>query len=247
MPASPRPRAPHPTITLLQTSSLAERGPGRARADDPVRRAAPRREAHRDGARRPPRRLARPAARSVPHARRSRASCAPRRTAASSSATCRSTKRSRSSTCARRWTSSSAAASPERSRRRQLKEIRALVDRWSRRSRPRTRTRYHLLNLRFHDRLVELAGNGKLTAIYRKLIKELSLFRRLNLGRRLADADLGRRAPADRQGDRLGRRRRRRARDVRPRHGKQGANDQEPPAPPPPRRAPAANGDKAAR
>src|SRR4029077_3934646 len=40
---------------------------------------------------------------------------------------------------------------------------------------------YHLLNLRFHDRLVELAGNGKLTAIYRKLIKELSLFRRLNL------------------------------------------------------------------
>ena len=29
--------------------------------------------------------------------------------------------------------------------------------------------------------LVELAGNGKLTAIYRKLIKELSLFRRLNL------------------------------------------------------------------
>ena len=41
--------------------------------------------------------------------------------------------------------------------------------------------RYHLLNLRFHDRLVELAGNGKLTAVYRKLIKELSLFRRLNL------------------------------------------------------------------
>jgi DNA-binding GntR family transcriptional regulator len=40
---------------------------------------------------------------------------------------------------------------------------------------------YHLLNLRFHDRLVELAGNRKLTAIYRKLIKELSLFRRLNL------------------------------------------------------------------
>ena len=38
-----------------------------------------------------------------------------------------------------------------------------------------------LLNLKFHDRLVELAGNSKLTAIYRKLIKELSLFRRLNL------------------------------------------------------------------
>ena len=40
---------------------------------------------------------------------------------------------------------------------------------------------YHLLNLKFHDRLVEMAGNSKLTAIYRKLIKELSLFRRLNL------------------------------------------------------------------
>jgi DNA-binding GntR family transcriptional regulator len=40
---------------------------------------------------------------------------------------------------------------------------------------------YHLLNLTFHDRLVEMAGNRKLTAIYRKLIKELSLFRRLNL------------------------------------------------------------------
>ena len=40
---------------------------------------------------------------------------------------------------------------------------------------------YHLLNLQFHDRLVEMTGNRKLTAIYRKLIKELSLFRRLNL------------------------------------------------------------------
>ena len=40
---------------------------------------------------------------------------------------------------------------------------------------------YHLLNLQFHDRLVEMAGNRKLTAIYRKLIKEISLFRRINL------------------------------------------------------------------
>lgn len=40
---------------------------------------------------------------------------------------------------------------------------------------------YHLLNLQFHDRLVEMAGNRKLTEIYRKLIKELSLFRRLNM------------------------------------------------------------------
>ena len=41
--------------------------------------------------------------------------------------------------------------------------------------------RYHLLNLQFHDRLVEMGGNRKLTAIYRKLVKEISLFRRINL------------------------------------------------------------------
>ncbi len=40
---------------------------------------------------------------------------------------------------------------------------------------------YHLLNLQFHDRLVEMAGNRKLTTIYRKLVKEISLFRRINL------------------------------------------------------------------
>jgi DNA-binding GntR family transcriptional regulator len=40
---------------------------------------------------------------------------------------------------------------------------------------------YHLLNLQFHDRLVEMAGNRKLAALYRKLVKEISLFRRLNL------------------------------------------------------------------
>jgi phosphonate utilization transcriptional regulator len=40
---------------------------------------------------------------------------------------------------------------------------------------------YHRLNLQFHDRLVEMAGNRKLASIYRKLVKEISLFRRLNL------------------------------------------------------------------
>ncbi len=43
---------------------------------------------------------------------------------------------------------------------------------------------YHLLNLQFHDRLVEMAGNRKLAALYRKLVKEISLFRRLNLAGR---------------------------------------------------------------
>lgn len=41
---------------------------------------------------------------------------------------------------------------------------------------------YHQRNLQFHDRLVEMTGNSRLLAIYRKLIKELSLFRRRNLG-----------------------------------------------------------------
>ena len=62
-----------------------------------------------------------------------------------------------------------------------LKEVRGLVDQMEQAVKAKDAHAYHLLNLRFHDRLVELAGNGKLTAIYRKLIKELSLFRRLNL------------------------------------------------------------------
>jgi DNA-binding GntR family transcriptional regulator len=40
---------------------------------------------------------------------------------------------------------------------------------------------YHVLNLKFHDRMVEATGNRKLADTYRKLIKELSLFRRQNL------------------------------------------------------------------
>ena len=40
---------------------------------------------------------------------------------------------------------------------------------------------YHLLNLSFHDRMLDFAVNRKLTVLYRRLIKELSLFRRMNL------------------------------------------------------------------
>lgn len=63
----------------------------------------------------------------------------------------------------------------------QLKEVKAMVDAMERAVKADDARGYHLLNLQFHDRLVEMAGNRKLTAIYRKLIKELSLFRRLNL------------------------------------------------------------------
>jgi phosphonate utilization transcriptional regulator len=63
----------------------------------------------------------------------------------------------------------------------QLKEMRGMVDTMERAVKIQDTRGYHLLNLQFHDRLVEMAGNRKLCAIYRKLIKELSLFRRLNL------------------------------------------------------------------
>lgn len=63
----------------------------------------------------------------------------------------------------------------------QVKELRGLVESMERAVRDEDGTGYHRLNLEFHDRLVEMAGNAKLTTIYRRLIKELSLFRRLNL------------------------------------------------------------------
>lgn len=63
----------------------------------------------------------------------------------------------------------------------QLTELRGLVDLMEQAVKARDASRYHPLNLAFHDRLVEWAGNRKLTAISRKLIKELSLFGRLTL------------------------------------------------------------------
>ena len=63
----------------------------------------------------------------------------------------------------------------------QLKELKGVVSAMERAVKDEDAHGYHLLNLQFHDRLVEMAGNRKLTDIYRKLIKELSLFRRLNL------------------------------------------------------------------
>ena len=40
---------------------------------------------------------------------------------------------------------------------------------------------YYRANLQFHDRLVELAGNSKLLATYRRLVNELHLYRRASL------------------------------------------------------------------
>ncbi len=63
----------------------------------------------------------------------------------------------------------------------QRQEAEALVHAMEDAVKTRDAHNYHLLNLQFHQRLVEMAGNRKLTSIYRKLIKEISLFRRLNL------------------------------------------------------------------
>ncbi len=62
----------------------------------------------------------------------------------------------------------------------QLKAMHALLDAMARAIKTSDADAYHLLNLEFHDALVEFAGNRKLSAIYRQLINELSLFRRLN-------------------------------------------------------------------
>lgn len=63
----------------------------------------------------------------------------------------------------------------------QTKELRAMVDTMEQATRAGNAREYHRVNLAFHDRLLELTGNAKFTATYRKLVNELSLFRRQNL------------------------------------------------------------------
>jgi phosphonate utilization transcriptional regulator len=63
----------------------------------------------------------------------------------------------------------------------ELKEIKTLVLEMEQAVKTQDAHQYHVLNLKFHDRMVEATGNRKLTDTYRKLIKELSLFRRQNL------------------------------------------------------------------
>ena len=63
----------------------------------------------------------------------------------------------------------------------QLRQARSMVDAMERTVRAGDTDQYHLLNLEFHDALVACTGNSKLTALYRRLINELSLFRRINL------------------------------------------------------------------
>ena len=74
----------------------------------------------------------------------------------------------------------------------QLAELHAVVKRLQDAAIRDDREGYHLANLRFHDALVEFAGNAKLIQMYRRLVNELSLFRRHTLAepRRLRKSTL---------------------------------------------------------
>jgi phosphonate utilization transcriptional regulator len=66
----------------------------------------------------------------------------------------------------------------------QIKELKTIVERMERAAAKNDADAWHSLNLEFHDRLVEFAGNAKLLATYRRLVKELNLYRRQTLSQR---------------------------------------------------------------
>ena len=66
----------------------------------------------------------------------------------------------------------------------QVKELKAIVERMDHATGKNDLDAWHVLNLEFHDRLVEYAGNAKLLAVYRRLVNELKLFRRQTLTQR---------------------------------------------------------------
>lgn len=63
----------------------------------------------------------------------------------------------------------------------QVDELKRLVDDLEARLAPQSFATYFPLNLRFHDRIVEMTGNRKLLAMYRRLINEMHLLRRRGL------------------------------------------------------------------
>jgi phosphonate utilization transcriptional regulator len=62
-----------------------------------------------------------------------------------------------------------------------VRELRALVERMDKAAVHDELDGYYRTNLQFHDRLVELVGNAKLLATYRRLVNELHLYRRATL------------------------------------------------------------------
>ncbi len=62
-----------------------------------------------------------------------------------------------------------------------IRELERLVDRMGLAAARRDADGYFALNLEFHDRIVDLAGNAKLAQLYRRLVNELNLYRRASL------------------------------------------------------------------
>jgi phosphonate utilization transcriptional regulator len=62
-----------------------------------------------------------------------------------------------------------------------VRALRALIERMDKAAAKEDLDAYHQANLAFHDKLVELAGNAKLLVTYRRLVNELSLYRRATL------------------------------------------------------------------
>lgn len=62
-----------------------------------------------------------------------------------------------------------------------VRELRTLVERMDKAAAKEDLDAYHHANLAFHDKLVELTGNAKLLVTYRRLVNELSLYRRTAL------------------------------------------------------------------
>jgi len=65
----------------------------------------------------------------------------------------------------------------------QIRALRAHVERMDKAAARHDVDGYYHLNLEFHDHLVAACGNPKLLATYRRLVKELSLFRHQTLAR----------------------------------------------------------------
>lgn len=65
---------------------------------------------------------------------------------------------------------------------RDLAELQGMVERMESAFTTGDAATYHELNVAFHERMVEIAGNRKLLDIYRNLLNELALYRRHSLG-----------------------------------------------------------------
>ena len=73
------------------------------------------------------------------------------------------------------------AALAEKANDEQLAVLQSMVDSMEEAVHQKDQARYYMLNVSFHETMVKFAGNKKLLALYRRLTRELELFRRRNL------------------------------------------------------------------